>query len=77
MHTMRPPAPHVTSVEHSARLLRVPEVAQLLGLSRSKTYQLIASGALKVVRIDRSTRIRESALLAFVEERAATSHHME
>lgn len=48
-------------------LLRVPEAAQRLGLSRGKVYQLIQSGALPSVRIDGSRRIRIGDLEAFVQ----------
>ena len=47
-------------------LLRVPEVAERLTMSRSKVYQLIQSGALPSVRIDHSRRVRARDLEAFV-----------
>jgi excisionase family DNA binding protein len=43
-------------------LLRIEEVAQRTGLSRSKTYELAASGDLPTVRVGRSVRVRRSAL---------------
>jgi excisionase family DNA binding protein len=50
-----------------ARLLyRVPEAAEVLGLSRAKVYELINSGALRSVRIDGSRRIKADDLTAFV-----------
>jgi excisionase family DNA binding protein len=52
---------------HLARLLyRVPEAAEVLGLSRAKVYKLINSGALRSVRIDGSRRIKSDDLTAFV-----------
>lgn len=54
-------------------LLRVPEVAHRLGLSRGKVYQLIQSGALPSVRIDGSRRIRAGDLEAYVHGLTVTS----
>ncbi|MER5326185.1 helix-turn-helix domain-containing protein [Streptosporangium roseum] len=47
-------------------LLTVDEAAEALAISRAKLYQLMASGAVVYVRIDRSRRIPVSALEAFV-----------
>lgn len=49
-------------------LLRAEEAAGLLGLGRSKTYQLIAASAIPVVRIGRSVRVPRTALLRWIEE---------
>ena len=38
-------------------LLRVTEAAELLGISRSSLYQLLATGRLKAVRLGRTVRI--------------------
>jgi excisionase family DNA binding protein len=48
-------------------LLKVDDAAQLLGLSKSKVYELLADGRLERVRIDSSTRIPMAAIDAFVE----------
>jgi len=48
-------------------LYRVTEVAEALGLSRAKVYELLTSGALRSVRIDGARRIRSADLEAFVE----------
>ena len=48
-------------------LYRVDEGGELLGLKRSKMYELIARGAIKVVKIDGATRIPAGELLAFAE----------
>jgi excisionase family DNA binding protein len=47
-------------------LLKVPEVAARLSMSRGKVYELIRSGALPSVLIDRSRRIRARDLEDFV-----------
>jgi excisionase family DNA binding protein len=48
-------------------LLRVEEVAELLSLGRSKTYELIASGAIPVVRLGRCVRVPAPALRRWLE----------
>ena len=52
-------------------LLRVPEVAAQLCVSRGKVYELLRSGALVSVRIDGSRRIRVRDLEAFVHSLTA------
>ena len=48
-------------------LLKIPEAAARLGVSRAKLYELIASGALPAVKIDGCRRVRTDDLRAFVE----------
>lgn len=48
------------------RLLRVAEVANLCGLSRTKVYELMAGGKLPSVLIGGARRIRKSDVLAFI-----------
>ncbi len=50
-----------------ALLIKVPEAAAQLGVSRAKLYELISSGALKAVKVDGCRRIRTSDLQNFVE----------
>ncbi len=47
-------------------LLTVPEAAEALAISRSKLYELIASGAIASVRIDGSRRIPLTALEDYI-----------
>lgn len=47
-------------------LLRIPEAATALALSRSRVYELVASGDIPVVRIGRSVRVPATALAAYV-----------
>jgi len=47
-------------------LMRAEEVARVLGLGRSKVYELMQSGALPVVRIGRSVRVARVALEEWV-----------
>src|SRR5690348_119972 len=50
-------------------LLRVGEVAERLGIGRSKTYELIAAGELPVVRVGRCVRVPAVAVRRWVEAR--------
>lgn len=52
-------------------LLTVPEAAQALAISRSKLYQLLASGAVASIRIDGSRRVPVSALHDYITRLAA------
>lgn len=54
-------------------LLRVEEAARFLSLGRSKTYALLATGELPVVRIGRSVRVPVAALRRWIEEQAEQS----
>lgn len=51
-------------------LLRPEEAGEVLGFSRSKTYQLLADGTLPTVKIGRSTRIPVEALREWVRSQA-------
>lgn len=48
-------------------LLRMTEVADLLGLSRSKVYELASRSEIPTVRLGRSVRVPRAALHAWVE----------
>ncbi len=50
-----------------ALLLKIPEAAAQLGVSRAKLYELIASGVLPAVKIDGCRRVRTDDLRAYVE----------
>ena len=54
-------------------LLRIPEVAQRLSLSRAKVYELIGAGALTSVKIDGSRRVRATDLRAYVDSLPSAS----
>lgn len=51
---------------NNARLYRVPEAAQLLGIGRTSVYALLKSGALRSVHVGRSRRIRSVDLDEFI-----------
>jgi excisionase family DNA binding protein len=50
-------------------LLRIPEVAETLGIGRSKIYELIATGELPTIHVGRAVRISVSTLQKWVEAR--------
>ena len=50
-----------------ARLLTITQVMHRLGVSRATVYRLLASGELPSIALGRSRRVREVALLEFVE----------
>ncbi|MGI5417302.1 helix-turn-helix domain-containing protein [Actinomadura luteofluorescens] len=47
-------------------LLTVPEAAKALAISRSKLYELLASGAIRSIRIDGARRIPLNALNDYI-----------
>ena len=54
-------------------LLKVPEVARSLGISRAKVYELIAAQDLPSVKIDGCRRVRAADLRAFVSSLPSAS----
>ncbi|HEX5088938.1 MAG TPA: helix-turn-helix domain-containing protein [Nocardioides sp.] len=54
-------------------LLKVPEVARSLGISRAKVYELIAAGILTSVKIDGCRRVRATDLRAYVDSLPSAS----
>jgi len=49
-------------------LLRIPEVCESLGLSRSKVLMLIDTGELPIVRVGKSVRIVAKDLSLWVDK---------
>lgn len=52
------------------QLLRIPEVARALGLSRSRTYELLGS-EIRVIRIGRAVRVPQAEVSAYVARKLA------
>jgi excisionase family DNA binding protein len=52
-------------------LLRMPEVATILGIGRSTVYELVQRGDLPAVHVGRAVRIPSAALQRWVEEQTA------
>jgi excisionase family DNA binding protein len=56
----------------SARLtVRIPMAANMLGIGRSKLYELISAGEVEVIKIGKATLIVVESLQRFVERRRA------
>ena len=49
------------------RLLTIDEVAEILSVSRARTYELARTGALPTVRLGRQVRVSEGALRQFID----------
>lgn len=58
--------------EDDRLLVTVAEAAMMLGVGRTKAYELIAGGQLQVVHIGRAARVPVTAVHSYVE--ALTSH---
>jgi excisionase family DNA binding protein len=59
--------PNTQTSEVIEYLLSPAEVRQLLGLGRTYTYQLLATGVIPSIRIGRLRKVRRSDLDAFIE----------
>ena len=68
---MQPADP--TQTQPSTRLLTVKEVADQLGVSRSKAYHLVLSGAIQSLAIGRSRRVSPGAVAEFIARPSADS----
>jgi len=60
-------------VQSSIRFLKLKEVQDLLGVSRSTLWRWQAEHGLKVVRVGDVVRIRESDLEVFLKRHEATA----
>ncbi len=58
-------------------LLDSREVGRLLGISRTKTFQMMAAAELPVIRIGRCVRVSRTDLEMWIAERTAISSHSE
>ncbi len=64
----------MTEMTLAGKLLVTPaEAATALGISRTRVYELMASGQLASVKIGRSRRIPAPALYAFISAMSAGS----
>lgn len=61
------------SADTTAVLVDVPEAGQRLGLGRTKTWELVRSGALETVRVGRRRLVPVDAIDQFVEQLHAAS----
>ncbi len=65
------------SLGYGKLLLTPNEAAAALSLGRTKIYQLIASGELRSITIERSRRIPVAALMDFIERLSGQSTSMD
>ena len=49
--------------------VRVPQALAMLGLGRSKLYELIGDGEIEIIKVGKSTLIVVASLHAFVQKR--------
>ena len=61
--------PNIQAHESTEYLMSPEEVRQHLGLSRTYTYRLLATGAIPGARIGRLRKVRRSDLDAYVKAR--------
>lgn len=52
--------------------LKVPEVAQVLRIARSRAYELVADGEIPAVKIGRSVRVSRKELDRWLEDQRYT-----
>ncbi len=55
--------------EQRREYLKVPEVAEMLQIARSRAYELVGSGEIPSVRIGRSLRVSRKELERWLDER--------
>lgn len=55
-------------------LLTIDEAAELVGLGRSKLYELVRTGQIDSVKIGRARRVHIAAVRAFVDRLQSESH---
>ncbi|MCD8117575.1 MAG: helix-turn-helix domain-containing protein [Oscillospiraceae bacterium] len=59
------------SIEDIPVLLSIEALQDILGIGRTKAYELIRSGQIRSIRIGRLVRIAKSDLLEFLEDQAS------
>ena len=69
---MQEPTPFIAT-DRLRRLLTAEDVAEILNISRSYAYKLIRDGTIPSIPIGRSVRVRERALMEFIDERAQSN----
>lgn len=58
---------NANSLKNYPLVLTVPELADVLHIGRNATYDLVNSGEIRCIRIGRSIRIPQSALLEYLD----------
>lgn len=65
-HRPRPGGDQSVQPVEPDRLLTAVEAAEVLGIGRSKLYELVARGAVQSVKLDRCRRFRRSDLDRYI-----------
>ncbi|MEC7819164.1 helix-turn-helix domain-containing protein [Pelagerythrobacter aerophilus] len=52
--------------------VRINDAARMIGVGRTKLYELISSGELEAVKIGKATRVTTASLNELVKRRSAT-----
>jgi excisionase family DNA binding protein len=65
---LRPKTADAERPDDTPLLLKAEDVARLLGIGRTKVYEMMASGELPVVRIGTAVRVPRQRLLDWIEE---------
>ena len=55
-------------MDREPEFLKVPEVAEMLRIARSRAYDLVANGTIPAVKIGRSLRVSRKELERWLEE---------
>jgi excisionase family DNA binding protein len=50
-----------------AEWISISEVQEILGIGRTKAYELVATGEIKAARVGRAVRIKRASLEAYTE----------
>ena len=58
--------------EQQHEYLKVPEVAEILRVARSRAYELVADGEIPAVKIGRSVRVSRKELDRWLEDQRYT-----
>jgi excisionase family DNA binding protein len=58
---------------HGQKLLKIPQAAERLGVSRSRVYELMAQGALVSVKIGGSRRIPDRVVDEYIDSLVAAA----
>lgn len=61
------PAPSRDPTSIRPITVRIPDAAKMLGLSRSRIYELITSGDIEVIKLGRATLVPVAGLEALIE----------
>ena len=59
--------------EHRHEYLKVPEVAEVLRIARSRAYELVGSGEIPSIKIGRSVRVSRRELDRWLEDQRHTN----